>query len=142
MGFGEAAGKAGPNAGSRCSGTCPYSGCCTWYDAWCESKRGTHVNAETLNAGDLEIGACDIVIDALTGIGLSGPARVDFVELITLVNDSPVQVLSLDVPSGVDADTGSVIGSAIHATTTMTFIAYKPVCSLAGRQSRRTSGIG
>ena len=96
------------------------------YDAWCESKRGTHVNAETLNAGDLEIGACDIVIDALTGIGLSGPARVDFVELITLVNDSPVQVLSLDVPSGVDADTGSVIGSAIHATTTMTFIAHKP----------------
>ena len=96
------------------------------YDAWCESNRGALVNAETLNAGDLEIGACDIVIDALTGIGLSGPARADFVELITLVNGSSVPVLSLDVPSGVDADTGSVIGSAIQATTTMTFIAHKP----------------
>ena len=96
------------------------------YDAWCESNRGAHVNAETLNAGDLEIGACDIVIDALTGIGLSGPARADFVELIKLVNGSAVPVVSLDVPSGVDADTGSVIGSAIQATTTMTFIAHKP----------------
>ena len=57
------------------------------------------------------VSACDIVIDALTGIGLSGPARVDFVELITLVNDSPVPVLSLDVPSGVDADTGIHRGS-------------------------------
>ena len=96
------------------------------YDAWCESSRGAHVNAETLNADDLEVGACDIVIDALTGIGLSGPARAAFVELITLVNGTSVPVLSLDVPSGVDADTGSVIGSAIHATTTMTFIAHKP----------------
>ena len=96
------------------------------YDTWCECPRGAHANAETLNAGDLEIGACDIVIDALTGIGLSGPARAAFVELITLVNGSSVPVLSLDVPSGVDADTGSVIGSAIHATTTMTFIAHKP----------------
>lgn len=96
------------------------------YDAWCESNMGTYVNAETLNAGDLEIDACDIVIDALTGIGLSGPARADFVELIALINASPVPVLSLDVPSGVDGDTGSVIGSAIHATTTITFIAHKP----------------
>ena len=55
------------------------------YDAWCESNMRAHVNAETLNAGDLEIGVCDIVIDALTGIGLSGPARGDFVELITLI---------------------------------------------------------
>lgn len=96
------------------------------YGAWCESNSGTHCNAETLNPGDLEIDACDIVIDALTGIGLSGPARAAFVELITLVNGSSVPVLSLDVPSGVDADTGSVIGSAIQATTTMTFIAHKP----------------
>ena len=96
------------------------------FDAWCESNSGAHVNAETLNADDLEVGACDIVIDALTGIGLSGPARAAFLELITLVNASPLPVLSLDVPSGVDADTGSVIGSAIHATTTMTFIAHKP----------------
>ena len=96
------------------------------YDAWCENNREAHVDAEILNAGDLDTGACDIVIDALTGIGLSGPARAAFVELITLVNGSSVPVLSLDVPSGVDADTGSVIGSAIHATTTMTFIAHKP----------------
>ena len=96
------------------------------FDVWCESNSGAHVNAETLNAGDLEIGACDIVIDALTGIGLSGPSRADFVELIMLVNGSSVPVLSLDVPSGVDADTGSVIASAIQATTTMTFIAHKP----------------
>jgi len=96
------------------------------YNAWCDGNMGAHANAETLNAGDLEVGACDILIDALTGIGLSGPARATFVELITLINASPVPVLSLDVPSGVDADTGAVVRAAVHAAVTVTFITHKP----------------
>ena len=95
-------------------------------DAWCEGGLRTHLNATALN--DSEVGAdhCDVVVDALAGIGMSGAARESFVELIRMINTSPVPVLSLDVPSGVDADTGSVIGDAVQATTTVTFIAHKP----------------
>jgi NAD(P)H-hydrate epimerase len=84
------------------------------------------LNAAALN--DSEVGAdhYDVAVDALAGIGLSGPARESFVELIRMVNTSSVPVLSLDVPSGVDADTGSVMGGAILASTTVTFISHKP----------------
>ena len=96
------------------------------HDAWRDNTTATYADAVSLSAGELEAESCDIVIDALTGIGLSGPPRDAFVDLITLINASPVPVLSLDVPSGVDADTGAVVGAAIHAATTVTFIAQKP----------------
>ena len=96
------------------------------HDTWCESASVALLNAADLSAVELEIDACDMVVDALTGIGFSGPGREAFADLIAVINASRVPVLSLDVPSGVDANTGSVIGAAIHATTTVTFIAHKP----------------
>ena len=96
------------------------------HDAWCNSTSAAYSNAEALITSGLATGECDVVVDALTGIGLAGPARDAAIELITVINAITVPVLSLDVPSGVDADTGSVIGAAIHAATTVTFIAHKP----------------
>ena len=96
------------------------------HDAWRDSTAATYSNAERLSTGELEGESCDLVIDALTGIGLSGSPRDPFVELIALINTSAVPVLSLDVPSGVDADTGTIVGAAVHAETTVTFIAHKP----------------
>ena len=96
------------------------------HDAWRDSTTATYSNAERLSTGELEGESLDLVIDALTGIGVSGPPRDTFLELIALINSSPVPVLSLDVPSGVDADTGAIVGAAVHADTTVTFIAHKP----------------
>ena len=96
------------------------------HDAWCNSTSAEFFNAEALITRGLDADEYDVVVDALTGIGLAGPARDAAVRLITVINDSTVPVLSLDVPSGVDADTGSIIGAGIHATTTVTFIAHKP----------------
>ena len=96
------------------------------HDAWCNSTSTAYSNADTLITSGLDADEYDVVVDALTGIGLAGPARDAAVRLITVINDSTVPVLSLDVPSGVDADTGSIIGAGIHATTTVTFIAHKP----------------
>ena len=93
------------------------------HDAWCNSTSAAYSNADSLITSADEY---DVVVDALTGIGLAGPARDAAVRLITVINDSTVPVLSLDVPSGVDADTGSIVGAGIHATTTVTFIAHKP----------------
>ena len=96
------------------------------HDAWCDITSVALLNAEDLSADELEIDAFDIMVDALTGIGFSGPAREALGDLIAVINTSTAPVLSLDVPSGVDANTGSVIGAAVHATTTVTFIANKP----------------
>ncbi len=106
---------------SRIAGTARIA-----YDAWRDSTTATFSNAERLSTGELGGESCDLVIDALTGIGLSGSPRDPFVELIALINASAVPVLSLDVPSGVDADTGAIVGAAVHAETTVTFIAHKP----------------
>jgi len=69
---------------------------------------------------------CDLVIDALFGAGLSrdldGAART----LVEAVNASGRSVLAVDVPSGVDGDTGAVRGVAIRAVETVTFVAFKP----------------
>ena len=96
------------------------------HDAWCNSTSAAYSNAEGLITSGLDADEYDVVVDALTGIGLAGPARDSAVRLIAVINDSTVPVLSLDVPSGVDANTGSIIGAGIHATTTVTFIAHKP----------------
>ena len=71
-----------------------------------------------------------LIIDGLFGIGLTRPVTGEVGQLITTVNALHVPVLALDVPSGLHADTGAVIGGtsgiAIRATRTLTFIGDKP----------------
>jgi hydroxyethylthiazole kinase-like uncharacterized protein yjeF len=68
----------------------------------------------------------DLVVDGLFGIGLTRPLRAPYADWIATINESSTPVLALDVPSGLDADTGRVMGAAIQATRTLTFIADKP----------------
>ena len=65
--------------------------------------------------------ACDVVVDALLGTGLSRPVTGLQREAIERINDSGKTVLSLDVPSGVHGDTGTVMGVAVWADLTVTF---------------------
>jgi NAD(P)H-hydrate epimerase len=62
----------------------------------------------------------DLVIDAVIGYSLSGAPRAAQMGLIRAANGSGVPVLSLDVPSGVDANTGATPGTAVAATKTLT----------------------
>lgn len=66
-----------------------------------------------------------LVVDAMFGIGLSGEVHGIFVEAIDVVNAGSVPVLSLDVPSGLEADTGKPLGTAVEADRTVTFHAPK-----------------
>ncbi len=66
-----------------------------------------------------------IIIDALLGIGLKGQLSDALAQAVQAINDSALPVLSLDVPTGVDADTGGVIGSAVRAEVCLTFVGYK-----------------
>ena len=74
-----------------------------------------------------------LVVDGLFGIGLSRPVSGEYARLVEYANQQRCAVLALDVPSGIDADTGAVRGMAVRATHTITFIAMKPgLLMLAG----------
>jgi len=65
------------------------------------------------------------VIDALFGVGLAGPVRQPFLTWIEAINASGACVISADMPSGVQTDTGHVDGLAVRADVTVTFSAAK-----------------
>jgi ADP-dependent NAD(P)H-hydrate dehydratase / NAD(P)H-hydrate epimerase len=67
-----------------------------------------------------------LVIDGLLGIGLGRDVDAPMGEAIARINGAGAPVLSIDVPSGLDAQTGRVRGSAVRASHTLTFIARKP----------------
>lgn len=66
-----------------------------------------------------------VVVDAMLGTGIRGAPRAPYREAIGAVNASGAPVLALDVPSGVDADTGAVAAEAVRATWTVSFITAK-----------------
>jgi len=70
----------------------------------------------------------DLVIDGLFGIGLTRELAEKPAELVTFINDLAAPVLSIDVPSGLEADTGRIMGRAVRASHTITFIGLKPGC--------------
>ncbi|WP_294946514.1 NAD(P)H-hydrate dehydratase [Sulfurivirga sp.] len=67
----------------------------------------------------------DVIVDALFGTGLDRPIEGDYAEAIQAINASATPVLALDVPSGLHADSGQVLGVAVKAAHTATFIGHK-----------------
>ena len=72
------------------------------------------------------LGAADLILDGLLGIGGRGGLREPQASLAGLAARSPAVVVAVDLPSGVDADTGVVEGAAIQAGVTVTFGTLKP----------------
>lgn len=68
----------------------------------------------------------DLVVDAICGIGIHHDLRDEAAAAVRKIHKSQVPVLAIDIPSGVEADTGRILGSAIHAAATITFIGLKP----------------
>lgn len=68
----------------------------------------------------------DLVVDALFGIGLKRPLEGSAADLVSRANHSGRPILSIDMPSGIDSDTGAVLGIAINATVTVSFHTAKP----------------
>jgi hydroxyethylthiazole kinase-like uncharacterized protein yjeF len=66
-----------------------------------------------------------VIVDALLGTGLNGAVRESYQLAIDQINASGLPVVSVDIPSGINADTGSVMGSAVSADLTVTFIGLK-----------------
>lgn len=67
-----------------------------------------------------------LIIDALFGAGLSCDIQGNLAEIVSKVNQSPAAVLAVDLPSGVNGETGTVCGVAVEASATVTFFRFKP----------------
>jgi ADP-dependent NAD(P)H-hydrate dehydratase / NAD(P)H-hydrate epimerase len=91
-------------------------------------ERGRDV-AVVEGVGDL--GAPDVIVDALLGTGLRDVPREDAARMIELINASTSPVIAVDVPSGVNASTGEVPGAAVSAAATVTFGAAKVGLAIA-----------
>ena len=72
-----------------------------------------------------DIKMSDCVVDAIFGTGIHGEISGEIREIIDAVNSDARYVLSVDVPSGIDADSGKICGSAVKADKTVTFACYK-----------------
>lgn len=89
-----------------------------------ESFRGPSVGPDEL---ERELSRSDLAIDALFGVGLSRAPEGAAARAIERVSSSAVSVLAVDLPSGVDADTGRLVGAkAVRATATVTLGGLKP----------------
>ena len=71
-------------------------------------------------------GEFDIIIDAVFGIGLCRNLSDELITLINKLNQQAAIKIAIDIPSGIDCDTGLVLGAAFKANLTLTFIAPKP----------------
>lgn len=67
----------------------------------------------------------DVVVDAIFGVGLSRPIAGVAAQAVAAINGCAAHVLALDIPSGLHADTGEILGTAVHAERTLTFLGLK-----------------
>ena len=70
---------------------------------------------------ELDLSGAELVVDAIFGTGLSGAVRPPYDAAIRVINDAPAPVLAIDIPSGLDANTGEVLGVCVRADRTATF---------------------
>lgn len=68
----------------------------------------------------------DLIIDAMVGSGASGPPRPPFDQWIRVANSANGSRVAIDIPTGIDGETGAVSENAFRASATLTFVARKP----------------
>ena len=78
-----------------------------------------HLPIITANAAAILASDADLFIDAIFGTGLQQPPREPFGEIVKAMNDRGVDILSVDVPSGLDCDTGWPLGACVRAALTV-----------------------
>ena len=104
---------------------------------------------EKLDLGDVDmvkqIGAlvngADIIVDAILGTGLRGQLSEQCRELIESVNALGIPIIAVDIPSGLDCDTGVPLGASIKAEQTVTFVAVKKGFVVSKRASEYTGDV-
>jgi hydroxyethylthiazole kinase-like uncharacterized protein yjeF len=91
-------------------------------------------------SGELAIDSAEVVVDAIFGTGITRAPEGRFAEWIESINASGKPVIAIDIPSGLDADTGVAYAPTVHATTTVTLGLPKPGL-LKGDGPRVSGGV-
>lgn len=104
--------------------------------AACEKFLAAGGALQPWNAAALE--GAEVVVDALLGTGLDRPVADDLRSVIEAINGHPAPRLAIDIPSGLNADTGEIMGCAVQADVTVTFVGLKR--GLFTGEGRRCSG--
>ena len=84
------------------------------------SRMGLRITREARGLKD-----ADLIVDAVLGTGLDRPVSDELGSLIDAINDAPTPVVSVDLPSGLDADSGQPRGAAVRASLTTTLVGWK-----------------
>lgn len=90
--------------------------------AW---QRAHAAGVEIMPFEEAGLADAEVIVDALLGTGLSGNPSAAFRVVIEAINRAARPVLALDIPSGIDADSGAAKGAAVEASVTLTFIGLK-----------------
>lgn len=83
------------------------------------------INKRNLSMVKKKISKYDLIVDALFGTGLSGKVKGIYRDLIEMFNSSSAYILSIDIPSGLDGNSGEILGCCVKADKTITFLAPK-----------------
>jgi len=110
-------------------------------------QMGQHIEQLNISDGDISrrvrslTGGADMLVDALFGTGLSGQMSDEYKKLIESINAQNCPILAVDIPSGLDCDSGQPLGAAIKATYTVTFVAVKYGFTASSSASHYTGEI-
>ncbi len=110
-------------------------------------RMGQPIEKFDLNISDIACkikayaGDAHMLVDALFGTGLRGQLKAEYIELIQCINEQKCPILAVDIPSGLDCDTGMPLGAAVKAACTVTFVAVKTGFTLANTAIKYTGEI-
>jgi NAD(P)H-hydrate epimerase len=110
-------------------------------------RLGRRIEQLNLKAGDIggQVGAfaadADMLVDSLFGTGLGGQLSDEYKQLIESINAQSCPILAVDIPSGLDCDSGQPLGAAVRADYTVTFVAVKKGFTSAGSAASYTGEI-
>lgn len=90
-----------------------------WVDA--SGETSSVLTAAEWEAMTDELEGADLIVDALLGTGAQGPLEGLFASVVESLEDLPAPIIAVDIPTGVNADTGAVAGPCVHADLTVTF---------------------
>lgn len=96
-------------------------------------------SADLCRAVELQVEGCGLIVDAVLGTGLQGQLKESAALLISAINSHNVPIMSVDIPSGLDCDTGMPLPVCIEAAVTVTFVAVKKGFA-ANPDSRQATG--
>nr|AHM02004.1 carbohydrate kinase [uncultured miscellaneous Crenarchaeota group] len=88
--------------------------------------RNTLIISEVYDSKLIPDVAAEVAVDALLGVGLKGKLRPPILQLVEKINEMEVFRIAVDVPTGINSDSGEVLGNAVKADLTVTFYKAKP----------------